>query len=238
MVALEDSDFAVLGDSIDLNQVAPLPVANTVAYVKQATLLMVQHLNRFSVIADEKLRQMSTAISRLETELTILESKLASIPGLENIKAAVPIATSSGVGEVVPPASTVLPPNAPQAVAYSIPPTAPMPLTVTVNESNPALTTPPVFPTSVSAAPDSPVAQIVADAGSTVVTVQEDPIYAKYFRMQRMGVPAQAVKLKMQSEGLNPNLLDTPTAPSPSGGAPPKTADSSASDASDSDDSD
>ncbi|KAL3266213.1 hypothetical protein HHI36_010395 [Cryptolaemus montrouzieri] len=36
----------------------------------------------------------------------------------------------------------------------------------------------------------------------------EDPRYSKYFKMVQVGVPIPAVKLKMQSEGLDPNILD------------------------------
>ncbi|XP_044750804.1 WASH complex subunit 3 [Coccinella septempunctata] len=35
-----------------------------------------------------------------------------------------------------------------------------------------------------------------------------NPIYSKYFKMVQVGVPAQAVKLKMMSDGLDPNVLD------------------------------
>ena len=56
------------------------------------------------------------------------------------------------------------------------------------------------------------------------------------------GVPPQAVKLKMQSEGLDPALLDTPNAPSPSvnaAAAPKREEDASDdNDDTDSDDSD
>ncbi|XP_016973282.1 WASH complex subunit 3 [Drosophila rhopaloa] len=38
----------------------------------------------------------------------------------------------------------------------------------------------------------------------------EDLRYRKFFKMVQVGVPAPAVKQKMQSEGLEPRLLDTP----------------------------
>ncbi|XP_030383769.1 WASH complex subunit 3 [Scaptodrosophila lebanonensis] len=44
----------------------------------------------------------------------------------------------------------------------------------------------------------------------TGVRVCEDIRYKKYFKMVQVGVPAAAVKLKMQSEGLEPSLLDNP----------------------------
>lgn len=34
-------------------------------------------------------------------------------------------------------------------------------------------------------------------------------IYQKFFKMVQVGVPVEGVKLKMQSEGLDPNILDT-----------------------------
>lgn len=43
--------------------------------------------------------------------------------------------------------------------------------------------------------------------------ISEDPAYQPFFKMTKMGVPAQAVKNKMQAAGLNPDLLDTPDAP-------------------------
>ncbi|EDW88444.1 WASH complex subunit 3 [Drosophila yakuba] len=38
----------------------------------------------------------------------------------------------------------------------------------------------------------------------------EDLRYKKFFKMVQVGVPAPAVKQKMQSEGLEPRILDTP----------------------------
>lgn len=48
-----------------------------------------------------------------------------------------------------------------------------------------------------------------------IITVSKDQRFIKYFKMLNMGVPETAVKLKMKSEGLDPNLLDTPDAPAP-----------------------
>ncbi|DAZ99886.1 TPA: hypothetical protein N0F65_008629 [Lagenidium giganteum] len=63
-----------------------------------------------------------------------------------------------------------------------------------------------------------------APASSAVTTVKEDPDYEKFFKLLRMGMPAEQIKMKMSAAGLNPDLLDTPDAPSPnqkgaSGGA-------------------
>lgn len=40
------------------------------------------------------------------------------------------------------------------------------------------------------------------------IKASKNPLYSKYFKMLQVGVPAQAVKLKMKSEGLDPDILD------------------------------
>ncbi|KAM4038818.1 WASH complex subunit 3 isoform 2-T2 [Anomaloglossus baeobatrachus] len=50
-----------------------------------------------------------------------------------------------------------------------------------------------------------------------VPTVAKDPRYARYLKMVQVGVPVMAIRNKMISEGLNPDLLETPNAPVPDG---------------------
>ncbi|KAG8222279.1 hypothetical protein J437_LFUL003260 [Ladona fulva] len=40
------------------------------------------------------------------------------------------------------------------------------------------------------------------------ITIKQHPRFAKFFRMVQFGVPPQAVKLKMEQEGLDPNYLE------------------------------
>lgn len=47
------------------------------------------------------------------------------------------------------------------------------------------------------------------------MTVKEDPDYEKFFKLVKMGMPSEQVKMKMSAAGLNADLLDTPDAPSP-----------------------
>ncbi|PIO68221.1 hypothetical protein TELCIR_09993, partial [Teladorsagia circumcincta] len=55
---------------------------------------------------------------------------------------------------------------------------------------------------------------------SNVLLVKDDPAFAKYFRMLKLGVVEPAVKLKMHSEGVDPSILDNPNAPSPNAPIP------------------
>ncbi|KAI9916144.1 hypothetical protein PsorP6_016954 [Peronosclerospora sorghi] len=53
-----------------------------------------------------------------------------------------------------------------------------------------------------------------AATSNQVMSVKDDPAFEKYFKLLKMGMPAEQVKLKMEAAGLNPNILDTPDAPS------------------------
>lgn len=55
--------------------------------------------------------------------------------------------------------------------------------------------------------------QNAAPAGGSLV--KDDERYAKFFKLSKMGMPAEQIKLKMSAEGLDPALLDTPDAPMP-----------------------
>jgi hypothetical protein len=47
-----------------------------------------------------------------------------------------------------------------------------------------------------------------ADDKDASVPVSEHPKYSKYFKMLKVGLPKDAVKAKMQQEGVNPDMLD------------------------------
>lgn len=40
------------------------------------------------------------------------------------------------------------------------------------------------------------------------IKISEHDTYKKFFKMLQVGVPAQAIKLKMQVEGLDPSMLE------------------------------
>lgn len=56
--------------------------------------------------------------------------------------------------------------------------------------------------------------------------MSQDPLFSKYFKLLRLGAPVAQLKMRMQAEGVDPNVLDLdPMAPSPSGAlAPPSGA--------------
>jgi len=54
---------------------------------------------------------------------------------------------------------------------------------------------------------DAMLSQLTAPAGGSSVKLQEDPTYAKYFKMLKMGLPEEAVRHKMKSEGVDERAL-------------------------------
>uniref|UniRef100_UPI00398F4A47 WASH complex subunit 3-like n=1 Tax=Pristiophorus japonicus TaxID=55135 RepID=UPI00398F4A47 len=67
-------------------QVPAIQQKRTVAFLNQFIAHTVRFLNRFSTVCEEKLANLSLRIQQIETTLNILEAKLSSIPGLEDVK--------------------------------------------------------------------------------------------------------------------------------------------------------
>ena len=72
-----------------------------------------------------------------------------------------------------------------------------------------------------AAAPDPALAPAPAPAHSGV-KAKDDPSYARYFKLRKLGMPVEQIKLKLSAEtDLDPNMLDTPEAFLPVAGAAP-----------------
>lgn len=47
------------------------------------------------------------------------------------------------------------------------------------------------------------------------MTVGSDPVFRKYFKLKSMNMPIEQIKLKMEADGVDPDLLDHPSQVSP-----------------------
>ncbi|XP_076015048.1 WASH complex subunit 3 [Genypterus blacodes] len=185
---MDEDGLPIVGSGVDLTKVPAIQQRRIVAHLNQFIVHTVRFLNRFSTVCEEKLSNISLRIQQIETTLGILEAKLSSIPGLDEV-------TVDGVG----PQRTVEA-NGPTASHVDGPSAGPLP---------PAETP--------QSAPAVVVAEQKAPA-ENVMTVAKDPRYARYLKMVQVGVPVMAIRNKMVMDGLDPNLLDTPDAPVPDGG--------------------
>ncbi|KAG6461257.1 hypothetical protein O3G_MSEX012516 [Manduca sexta] len=110
---------------------------------------------------EHKLMQFERKIEKVNAAMVLLESKLSSIPELDNTKA--------------PELD-----NKPQAIE-----------------------------TQKQTAQDSPKTEPIVSVEESKETKSEiRPEYEKFVKMVQVGVPLQAVKLKVSLEGLDPNIFE------------------------------
>lgn len=83
---MDEDGLPIMGSGIDLTKVPAIQQKRTVAFLNQFIVHTVQFLNRFSTVCEEKLAALLLRIQQIETSLSILEAKLSSIPGLEDVK--------------------------------------------------------------------------------------------------------------------------------------------------------
>jgi WASH complex subunit CCDC53 len=195
--------------AINFEDVDPVVYKKTLAFINNFVINTTQFMNRFSYLCEEKLSSVSRDIQRLEITMSLLEAKLVSIPGMDQI--------TTPLAEDAPATAVAATPNAADAAA-PIAPNAPPP--------PPPPSAGPVAP---SAAPtaraqddddfDSDSDDDNAGGGGAAVAaaaageppalmMKDDPRYERYFKMVKMGVMVAQVKQKMQMEGINPNILE------------------------------
>uniref|UniRef100_A0A3B5M494 WASH complex subunit 3 n=1 Tax=Xiphophorus couchianus TaxID=32473 RepID=A0A3B5M494_9TELE len=82
---MDEDGLPIVGSGVDLTKVPAIQQRRVVAHLNQFVVHTVRFLNRFSTVCEEKLSNISLRIQQIETTLCILEAKLSSIPGLEEV---------------------------------------------------------------------------------------------------------------------------------------------------------
>ncbi|XP_066109229.1 WASH complex subunit 3 isoform X2 [Saccopteryx bilineata] len=176
---MDEDGLPLMGSGIDLTKVPAIQQKRTVAFLNQFVVHTVQFLNRFSTVCEEKLANLSLRIQQIETTLNILDAKLSSIPGLDDVTVEV----------------------------------SPVSVTGITNEPHSETTSEQSQNNLRDSGPQE--SEVTAE---NILTVAKDPRYARYLKMVQVGVPVMAIRNKMMSEGLDPDLLERPDAPVPDGG--------------------
>ncbi|CAI9578369.1 unnamed protein product [Staurois parvus] len=185
---MDEDGLPIVGSGIDLTKVPAIQQKRTVAFLNQFVVHTVQFLNRFSTVCEEKLSALSLRIQQIETTLNILEAKLSSIPGLEDVKAETQLVPNNLTNGHVP--------SKADTESLTVLPQSDVVHQNSINDNT---------------------SQKEEVHTESVATVAKDPRYARYLKMVQVGVPVMAIRNKMISEGLNPDLLETPNAPVPDG---------------------
>lgn len=151
----------------------------------------------FLIFLFQKLADLSLRIQQIETTLNILDAKLSSIPGLDDVTVEGSPVSATGITNKSHSEAT-----SEQSQQKSLQDSGPQESEVTAEN---------------------------------ILTVAKDPRYARYLKMVQVGVPVMAIRNKMISEGLDPDLLERPDAPVPDGEGEKNTEESSESESSFSD---
>ncbi|XP_028811051.1 WASH complex subunit 3 [Denticeps clupeoides] len=110
---MDEDGLPIVGSGVDLTKVPAIQQRRIVAFLNQFVVHTVRFLNRFSTVCEEKLASISLRIQQIETTLSILEAKLSSIPGLEDVKVENVSLTAAeeAKGPVMPPSGTPAAPS-------------------------------------------------------------------------------------------------------------------------------
>ncbi|XP_012231886.1 WASH complex subunit 3 [Linepithema humile] len=165
---MSDYKIPIIEPTIDYSKVPPINQKRTVSFINHFITHTVTFLNKFALSCEERLFEFENKLQKLEASLEILESRLSSIPGLEQEHHKEPDNVSEN--------------NTSKLDEVEI---------RKVDEPDNSETRP-------------------KDEEEEVQSAAKDPRYEKYFKMLHFGVPKQAVKLKMEQEGLDASVLDNP----------------------------
>ncbi len=179
----EVDSISVAVSNIDINKVEALEHRRIAAFINHFLSTTVTFLNQFTRKCESKLDKIQQKLFQIDSALRILECKLESLPEVQASKSNTSAGEESRIQQ--PEISSVL--------------------SSTKNDNEPS----PSQNESSSQQEGHEEEGIKAEQ-HTKQSLREDPTYAKYFKMMYVGVPVQAIKQKMMSEGIDPAILDHP----------------------------
>ncbi|XP_026465713.1 WASH complex subunit 3 [Ctenocephalides felis] len=167
---MSECGLPIIGPDVELAEVAPLNPKRTLAFVNHFLIKTVTFINNFANVCESHFIEFERKIQKLEASLIILESKLSSIPGLDD-------------NSIKP---DILDIETQNKEHLDLPDIATNNISVDDNKVD------------------------IPEIKENCVRACDDIRYKRFFKMLQFGVPAPAVKQKMQVDGLDPNILDDP----------------------------
>ncbi|KAK0178882.1 hypothetical protein PV327_007725 [Microctonus hyperodae] len=81
---MNDNNIPIVEPIVDYTKIPPIHQRRTISFINHFIVTTVAFLNKFSLKCEEKLYEFENKLQKLEAAVVILESRLASVPGLEN----------------------------------------------------------------------------------------------------------------------------------------------------------
>lgn len=110
---MDEDGLPIVGAGVDYSKVDPIHQKRTLTFLNHFLVHTTSFLNHFATVCDEKLENLLIRIQRLEASMSILEAKLSSIPGLDDITLS--SQASENVNEPPPPLAQTQDPDTPAA---------------------------------------------------------------------------------------------------------------------------
>ena len=82
---MDEDGLPLMGSGIDLTKVPAIQQKRSEAFLSKFAMHIVESLRGFSTVCEEKLADLSLHIQQIETALNILDAKLSSIPGPDDV---------------------------------------------------------------------------------------------------------------------------------------------------------
>ncbi|ERL85509.1 WASH complex subunit 3 [Dendroctonus ponderosae] len=181
---MQTDELPHIKTDLDYTQIPPIQQKRIIAFVNHFITNTVSYLNTFCQSCESRFMQFEYKVQKIEASLLILESQLSSIPGFNGEQS---------------PSNANESPKVPQSETLALPELVDKPVSVDSVQENVTVNN------EANQAQQEPV-------GQTGVKASEDPRFAKFFKMLKVGVQAPAVKLQMKAEGVDPAVLDNPDA--------------------------
>jgi WASH complex subunit CCDC53 len=177
---------------LDFTEVEPVPYRKTLTFVNAFVIHTVHFLNRFATLCEEKLMQVSTQIDQLGNDSKLHPYFLYSLF----------IHLKSILFFVEP--ETIM--NLLEAKLQSVPEAALESSGSSTQQASQQQQN------SVNNVNNQQQEKQVESGGKKI---KDDPRFAKYFTMLKVGIPIDRIQEKMMMEGVDPNILSNPDAPIP-----------------------
>ncbi|KAL7684962.1 putative WASH complex subunit 3 protein [Plasmopara halstedii] len=215
---------------IDLSQLPSIPAPKSLLLINNFVANTTRFLNHFAHECEERITRVSNNVTKVEILLAILEAKLNSIPDLSVSDVVMDNDTAHTNSDVNQMDLGISDQDLPSMEMHDMPLPPPPPSAndqETAIESMPLPPPPPIElmpppPPSSMGDFENDEDHFDVDHESPLLKLKDDPVYAKYFAMRRLGIPDQVIEHKLMMDGMDTNILSMdPEGPSPSGGLAP-----------------
>jgi hypothetical protein len=195
-------------EGVDFSQLTAMPIAHSTMLVSHFINNSLKALSLFAHSAQDKLARLTRQVDLLEISVSLLETKLNSI---EWLAAAVPQTPDVIPIDSSPSVPIPTPPHPPPSVMINAPSAPPVPEPAPIESNNPRVSNESSqnVPDNLEESKrDSAPESVNLEINPNEPVIKDDPRLQKYFKMLKLGILKQQIKMDMKVNGLDPEIID------------------------------